>query len=171
MQHSLSFPPVGFQPTSCTLGGIPAPADEHPENPVAPLTAAQLTPTLDAGLGAWITAPVETTMRDIDDTSSAAENAQVPFLAAQMVVSDYRPQAYGRRTSLWINYGLTTGTVTPAKARQVVQEMRDFAERLEALCDVAEESAASDFEGDPEVARLDREAADARIKAITARHR
>jgi hypothetical protein len=43
-------------------------------------------------------------------------------------------------------YGTSTGTVSPAKGREIVAEVRAFAARLEALCDVAEEIAADDYE-------------------------
>jgi hypothetical protein len=133
----------------------------------SPLTAAQRTPALDEGLGAHITAPVETALRDIDDQCSARENEELPFLAAQMVVSDYRPQAYGRHTSVWLHYGRTVGTLTPARGRQVLASMRAFTDLLEAVVDLAEETAAGDFEGDPEIARLDAEYEARRIAAIT----
>jgi hypothetical protein len=137
----------------------------HPAD--TPLTAAQRTPVMDYGMGASITRPVETTLRDIDDQCSARENEELPFLAAQMVVSDYRSQAYGRRTEVWLHYGRTTGSLTPAKAREVLSAMRGFVDQLEAVADLAQESAASDFEGDPEIARLDTEYEDRRIKRIT----
>jgi len=136
-------------------------------NADGPLTPAQSIPAPDDGLGAWITAPVETTLRDIDDQCAARENEELPFLAAQMVVSDYRPQAYGRHTNVWLHYGRTTGTLTPAKAREVLAAMRDFTDQFEALLDLAEKTSVGDFEGDPEIARLDREAEDRRIAAVS----
>lgn len=136
----------------------------------SPLTAAQRTPALDEGLGAHITAPVETALRDIDDQCSARENETLPFLAAQMVVSDYRPQAYGRHTHVWLHYGRTVGTLTPARGRQVLAAMRAFTDLLEAVVDLAEETAAGDFEGDPEIARLDAEYEARRIAAINKAH-
>lgn len=148
-----------------------APASRLPftvQAPAPSLTTEQTTPVLDEGLGAWVTAPVETALRDIDDQHTARENAEVPFLAAQMVVSDYRPQAYGRRTEVWLSYGTTIGSLTPAKARQALEAMRGFVDQLEAVVDLAEETAAGDFEGDPEIARLDHEAEDRRIEARTA---
>ncbi|MEU0069549.1 hypothetical protein ABZ027_08390 [Streptomyces sp. NPDC006332] len=135
--------------------------------PAPQLSTEQTTLVLDEGIGAWTTTPVETTLRDIDDQHTASENAEVPFLAAQMVVSDYRPQAYGRRTEVWLSYGTTVGSLTPAKARNALEAMRSFVDQLEAVVDLAEETAASDFEGDPEVARLDREAEARRIAAVT----
>jgi hypothetical protein len=169
----MATPAVGVTPT----GRLPylvtqtpeqnrtrAEADERPENL---LTPAQRTPVMDYGMGASTTGPVETTLRDIDDQCSARENEELPFLAAQMVVSDYRSQAYGRRTEVWLHYGRATGSLTPAKAREVLSAMRGFVDRLEAVVDLAEESAADDFEGDPEIARLDTEYEDRRIKRIT----
>ncbi|MFE5139279.1 hypothetical protein ACFRDV_16650 [Streptomyces fagopyri] len=137
-------------------------AREHPEQQ---LTPAQTTPVLDEGLGAWLTAPVETALRDIDDNGSRADNERTPFLAAQVMVSDYRPQAYGRHTELWLHYGRSTGTLTPAKAREVLDAMREFLPQLEAVVALAEESAAGDFDGDEEIRRLDREAEERRIRA------
>ncbi|MBZ3918171.1 DUF6907 domain-containing protein [Streptomyces acidiscabies] len=111
------------------------------------------------------TAPIETRMRDID----AEGPADVPFLSAQVVVHNDRPQAYGRHTKLWLHYGLTTGELTAARAREVLTEMRGFCAELEAVVDDVEVIGADDFEGDPEVARLDREAEDRRIRAISER--
>ncbi|AVH57770.1 hypothetical protein C4B68_20590 [Streptomyces dengpaensis] len=142
-------------------------AREHTEHTESPLTPEQTTLVLDEGLGAWVTAPVETALRDIDDQRTARENAEVPFLAAQMVVSDYRPQAYGRHTEVWLSAGTTIGSLTPAKARQALEAMRGFVDQLEAVVTLAEETAAGDFEGDPEVYRLDREAEERRTKAIS----
>jgi hypothetical protein len=144
----------------------PAPA-EAPEKPTA-LTAAQRILVSDRELGAGVTAPIESAIRDIDDCCTPRENDEWPFLAAQMVVSDELPQAYGRHTEIWLHYGRSTGSLTPAKARQVLTAMRDFTEQLAALVDLAEETAAGDFDGDPEIARLDTEATDRRIKAINA---
>jgi hypothetical protein len=144
-----------------------APADGAREHTEQVLTPEQATPVMDDGLGAWTTAPVETELRDIDGQYSARENEELPFLAARMVVSDYKPQAYGRRTEVWLDYGRTTGALTPAEAREALAAMRGFCDRLEAVVVLAEESAAGDFEGDPEIARLDLEAEDRRIRAIT----
>ncbi|GKQ40317.1 hypothetical protein [Streptomyces sp. A012304] len=116
------------------------------------------------------TAPLETELRDIDDNCSAAENATVPFLGAQVVVDNYRSQAYGRRTLVWLHYGTSTGTLTPTKAREVLTAMRGFVAEFEAVVDQAEVIAVDDFDGDPEVARLDREAEDRRIAAVSKAH-
>jgi hypothetical protein len=131
------------------------------------LTKAQRTPVYDTGLGAWRTTPVETKLRDLDDQHTPAENTATPFLAAEMIVTDYRPQAYGRQTEVWLSYGITTGTLTPVQAREALEAMRGFCNQLAAVVELAEESAAADFDGDPEIARLDREAEDRRFKAIT----
>ncbi|MEV5429251.1 hypothetical protein [Streptomyces sp. NPDC052701] len=129
--------------------------------PAGLLTEAQRTLTYDEGLGAWRTAPVESAARDIDDIASDSENAQTPLFAAEVVVTDWKRLAPvqqedglfgpggtvdGRFTELWFHYGTSTGTVTPAKAREIVAEMRGFAARLEALCDRADEIAADDYE-------------------------
>ncbi|MER5211979.1 hypothetical protein ABT063_15700 [Streptomyces sp. NPDC002838] len=152
-------------------------------NEDAPLTAAQRGPAWIAQYGCnpqcqldhagpdgepgWhSTAPIETQMRDIDSDPDP-DGPELPFLGAQVYVSGYRPQAYGRTTKVWVHNGPRTGELTPAKARQVAREMREFAARLDVLCDQAEEIAVGDFEGDPEVYRLDREHEDARIRAIT----
>lgn len=127
-----------------------------------PLTPAQSTLTYDEGLGAHRTAAIESELRDVDD--NAAENAAVPLFRAEIVVTDWKPlppvkvdgmfrpggTLDGRFTQMWFGYGVTTGTVTPAKAREIVAEMRAFAARLDALCDRADAIAASDFEGAPE---------------------
>ncbi|NNN34386.1 hypothetical protein HLK59_29290 [Streptomyces sp. S3(2020)] len=132
-------------------------AREHTE-PL--LTEAQRTLVMDEGLGAPRTAPVESAMRDIDDTLSPAENAELPLFDAQVVVLNWKPNGeigpdghfeprgsvYGRFTKVWFNRGATTATLTPAQAREVVAEMRDFAGRLEALCERADEIAVDDHE-------------------------
>lgn len=114
------------------------------------------------------TAPVETTLRDIDASTPESENARIPFLAARIVLSNDKAQAYGRETRVWLDYGTTTGELTAAKAREVLTAMRGFVTELEAVVDQAEEIAKDDFEGDPEVARLDREAGDRHIARRTA---
>ncbi|MFI9168794.1 DUF6907 domain-containing protein [Streptomyces lincolnensis] len=131
------------------------------------LTPAQSTLVPDDGLGGWLTAPVETAMRDIDANGAPGENERIPFLAVKVAVLDYRSQAYGRTTEVWLDYGRVTAGIPPAKAREVLTEMREFCDRFEAVIKVAEESVALDFEGDAEIARLDEEAEDRRIKAIT----
>lgn len=113
------------------------------------------------------TAPVETEMRDIDASSSAAENAQIPFLAARVVVINDKPQAYGRETCVWLDYGRTTGELSPAEARHALEAMRGFVTDFAAVVEHAERTAVDDFKGDPEIARLDEEATTRRIRAIT----
>ena len=124
------------------------------------LTDAQRTLTYDADLGSHRTAPIESPMRDIDDQYTAAENAAVPLFTAEVVVTDWKAlepaevdgrfrsggTVDGRFTEMWVSHGHTTGTVTPAKGREIAQAMRDFAARLDALCDRADEIAADDFQ-------------------------
>ncbi|MEV5182867.1 hypothetical protein AB0K88_24215 [Streptomyces werraensis] len=125
------------------------------------LTEAQRTPVLDESVGFYRTTPIESAARDIDDQYTADENAAVPFLSAEIVISDWKTAeptqrsngmfgpgdtVDGRFTEVWLSYGTTTGTVTPAKAREMAAEMRSFAARLDALCDVADEIAADDYE-------------------------
>lgn len=117
------------------------------------LTEAQRTLTYDEELDAHRTAPIESTMRDIDDCHTTAENAAVPLFSAEIVVTDWKPSqpggtVDGQSTQLWFSYGTTIGTVTPAKARAIAAEMRAFAARLESLCDRADEIAADDHEDD-----------------------
>ncbi|MFA3877569.1 hypothetical protein ABS735_28485 [Streptomyces sp. MMCC 100] len=114
------------------------------------------------------TAPVETTLRDIDASTPESENARIPFLAARIVLSNDKAQAYGRETRVWLDYGTTTGELTAAKAREVLTAMRGFVIELEAVVDQAEEIAMDDFDGDSEIARLDREAGDRDIARRTA---
>lgn len=130
------------------------------------LTEAQRTLTLDEGLGAHRTTAIETALRDLDSDAAWGRTVSVPWLAAEIVVHDDKPQAYGRTTKLWLHYGIRTGELSPAQAREALDAMRGFLPRLEALVALAEETAAGDFVGDPEIARLDREADDRRIKAI-----
>ncbi|EPD56388.1 hypothetical protein [Streptomyces sp. HGB0020] len=136
-------------------------------NEDGPLTAEQSTLTPDDSLGGWMTAPVETELRDIDDHCTPDENETLPFLAAKVVVIGYRQQAYGRRTQVWLDYGRTTGSLTPAKAREVLAAMASFCADFEAVIELAEREAIADFEGDPEIAAADREAEDRRIRAVT----
>ncbi|MFI0134754.1 hypothetical protein [Streptomyces luteogriseus] len=124
------------------------------------LTEAQRALTYDEGLGAHRTAPIESAMRDIDDEHTPDENAAVPLLGAEVVVTNWKPSeplqedgmfrpgtaVEGRFTQLWLMYGTSTGTVSPAEAREIVAEMRDFAARLEVLCDVADAIATDDYE-------------------------
>lgn len=130
----------------------------------SPLTAAQRTLVPDDGLGAHRTAPVETELRDINCEPG---RRHLPWLAAEVVVADYRSQAYGRHTQVWLHNGPTTGELTPAEAREALEAMRGFIPKLEAVIALAEKTAADDFEGDPEIARADHEAEDRRLKAIT----
>lgn len=129
------------------------------------LTEAQLTLARDDAGGWDATTPIETATRDID----ADMPVDGPFLAAQIVVTGWsydenRRQVDGRFTRVWLHYGASTGELTPAKARQVAAEIRDFANRLEALCDRADEVAADDYEKPSlqEMCRGDYEAAEER---------
>ncbi|WP_406488989.1 hypothetical protein [Streptomyces phaeochromogenes] len=132
-----------------------------------PLTTEQRTLVHDEGLGAWRTEPVETELRDIDDQRTRAENAETSFLGAEVVMTDYRSQAYGRQTEIWLRYGITIGTLTPARAREALDAIKGFVPYLEAVVELAEEIGANDFEGDPEIAAADREAETRRHRAIT----
>jgi hypothetical protein len=110
---------------------------------------------------------IETALRDIDSSLTPEERARWPWLAAQVVVICDRPQAYGRQTRVWLDFGTSTGELSPAEARQALAELRGFTAQLEAVVAAAEQTAGGDFAGDPEIARLDREAEDRRIMAIT----
>lgn len=136
-------------------------ARQHPEHKPL-LAAAETTLVRDDGLGAHRTAPIESTTREIVDSGPA----ELPWLAAEIVVSDYRSQAYGRRTQLWLHNNCDTAELTVAEARAKLRDARAFLDRFEALIDHAEPLAAGDFEGDPEVYAAEREAEDRRIKAI-----
>ncbi len=113
-------------------------------------------------------APVETELRDSDiDSSGYGRNGtNLPWLAAEIIVANDQPQAYGRETEVWLSYGIHTAQLTPARAREALTAMRGFITQLEAVCDQADQIAADDFKGDPEIARLDREADDRRIQRI-----
>ncbi|MFI6662493.1 hypothetical protein ACIBL8_44110 [Streptomyces sp. NPDC050523] len=163
-----TIPALDLATTGHALPFLPSTdgAREHTE-PL--LTPEQTTLVLDDGLGARITAPVESPLRDIDAGRSDRENAQLPFLAAQTVVSEYRSQAYGRTTRVWLSYGRTVGELSPAEARGVLEAVRAFLPQLEAVVEFAEQEAAGDFAGDPEVEAADREAENRRIRAITER--
>ncbi|MCZ4605343.1 hypothetical protein O3S80_16630 [Streptomyces sp. Lzd4kr] len=150
-----------------------------------PLTAAQRGPEWMARYGCtpWCinnhsernaaewhsTLPAETKLRDaaIDSSGYSDNGVGLPWLSAHVVVINDKPQAYGRTTSVWINYGVHTGELTPAKAREALEAMRGFVSRLAAVVNDADRIAADDFAGDPEIAAADREAEDRRIRAIT----
>lgn len=165
MTYRTDIAPLDLAPSGKALPFVADEAREHPDTEQL-LTVAQSTPVLDEGLGGWMTAPVETELLDIGADPAPETLATPPWLAAQVVLHSYRPQAYGRTTKVWLHYGIATGELTPAEAREALEAMRDFADRFEALVAVAEEIAVNDFEGDPEMARQDRAAEDARIKAI-----
>lgn len=112
--------------------------------------------------------PAQTNLRDatIDSSGFSGNGDGLPWLSAQVVVSNDKPQAYGRRTQVWLGYGVHLGELSPAEAREALEEMRGFVNRLEHVVKQAEEIARDDFEGDPEIARLDREAEDRRIQMI-----
>lgn len=123
------------------------------------LTPAQGSLVLDEGLGALRSAaPIESTMRDIDDQRTADENEKTPFLAAEIVQLDWdslppvkvdgRWQAGsvdGQFTKVWVHYGTNTADVSREKAREIAREMREFADRLDGLVDRADEIGSSDF--------------------------
>ncbi len=116
----------------------------------------------------WHTsAPVETALRNIDSAHTDRENAQLPFLAARTVVVNDKPQAYGRETRVWLDFGTATGELSPAEGRVVLDALRRFTTDFEKVVEHAERTAEDDFEGDPEIARLDREAEDRRIVTRT----
>lgn len=160
----------GFTKGETTLGGLREALTEAVgtiTQPHAPglLTEAQTTLVPDFGLGARRTKPIETALRNID--TDGMDNEDVPWLAAELVVSNDKLQAYGRTTKVWTHYGVHTGELTPAQGREALAALRDFTDRYEALLDIADRSAAEDFEGDPEIARLDIEATDRRIDGIS----
>ncbi|MEV0529927.1 hypothetical protein AB0I66_41620 [Streptomyces sp. NPDC050439] len=102
----------------------------------------------------------------IDPNGRSGKGDGLPWLSARVVVSNDQLQAYGRHTQVWLDYGLHTGELSPAEARGAMQEMRCFVERLEHVVEQAEDVAQADFEGDPEIAHLDREASDRRTQAL-----
>ncbi|QQM41965.1 hypothetical protein [Streptomyces liliifuscus] len=123
------------------------------------LTPAQSSLVLDEDFGGLRSAaPIESTMRDIDDQRTPAENAKTPFLAAEIVQLDWdrlspvningRWQSRsvdGQFTKVWVHYGTNTADVSREKARDIAREMREFADRLDALVDRADEIGSSDF--------------------------
>ncbi|MCM2515793.1 hypothetical protein NC658_21430 [Streptomyces griseoincarnatus] len=112
--------------------------------------------------------PAQTKLRGstIDSSGYSSNGEGLPWLSAQVVMSNDKPQAYGRHTQVWLGYGLHLGELTTADARDALEEMRSFVNRLEHVVKQAEEVGRDDFEGDPEIARLDREAEHRRIQAI-----
>jgi hypothetical protein len=92
-----------------------------------------------------------TKLRDaaIDSSGYSRNGDGLPWLSAQVVVSNDKPQAYGRRTQGWLGYGVHLG------------ELKVRPRRWGAGGD-----ARDGFEGDPEIARFDREAEDRRTQVI-----
>ncbi|MFF7763156.1 hypothetical protein [Streptomyces griseorubiginosus] len=110
------------------------------------------------------TAPVETTLKaaEIDSSGYSQGSDNLPWMTAQVIVHNEQAQAYGRRTQVWLGYGVHLAEISPAEARRALDSLRAFTVRLAAVVDCAEQVAADDFAGDPEIARLDREADDRR---------
>jgi uncharacterized protein DUF6907 len=124
----------------------------------------------ESGAPEWHhTAKAETVLRDAAmDASGYSDNGHnLPWLAARVVVINDKPQAYGRKTEVWVDYGIQSAELTPARAREVLAELREFAARLEGVIEAADREAAGDFEGDPEIAAADREGMDRWIRAVT----
>lgn len=115
------------------------------------------------------TAGVETDIRaaSLDSSGYSDNGVGLPWLAAKVVVANDKPQAYGRTTEVFLDYGVHTAELSVAQARLALVEMRSFVAELEAVVDMAEAVAGDDFEGDPEIAAADREAESRRIKRIT----
>lgn len=132
------------------------------------LTKEQTTLTFDQGMPAHRTLPIESELRDLDPSQHWNSGDNQPWLAAEVVVHDDKPQAYGRKTEVWLSYGLHTAELSPPQGREALKAMRGFGDRYEALLDFADQVAADDHDGDPEIARLDREAEDRRIARRTA---
>lgn len=115
-------------------------------------------------MDAHSTRPVESTLlaADLDCSGYSTGSDNLPWLTAQVVVINDKPQAYGRETRVWLGYGVHLAELSPAKARQALDAMRAFTDQLAQVVDDAERIAADDFDGDPEIARLDMEAQDRR---------
>lgn len=108
--------------------------------------------------------PVATELRNSDLGTGGDDQ---PWLIAETVVMNDKPQAYGRETRVLLGYGDALAELTPARTRQVLEALRGFAAELEAVCDQADEIAEDDFEGDPEIAAAHEEAEARRIQRIT----
>ncbi|MFE2828481.1 hypothetical protein [Streptomyces sp. NPDC059271] len=119
------------------------------------------------------TAPVETPLRvsELDHSGYSSNGEDLPWMTAQVVVVNEKAQAYGRATQIWLGYGVHLAEMTPAQGRAALDELRAFTVRLAAVVDLAEQVAADDFPGDPEVARLDTEATEKRIAGVSKRRR
>lgn len=115
------------------------------------------------------TAPVETTLKAAEvDCSGYSENGEsLPWMTAQVIVNNDKAQAYGRETKVWLGYGVHLAELPPDEARRALDALRGFTVRLAAVVDFAEQVAADDFAGDPEIAAADREAEGRRVRAIT----
>lgn len=118
-----------------------------------------------AAMDAHSTRPVESTLlaADLDCSGYSTGSDNLPWLTAQVVVTCDKPQAYGRHTKVWLGYGVHLAELSPAKARQALEAMRAFTDQLAQVVDDAEQVARDDFDGDPEIARLDTEATDRRV--------
>lgn len=113
--------------------------------------------------------PTETELRDAHlDTSGYSDNGDsLPWLSAETIVVNDKPQAYGRETRVLLGYGVQLAELTPADTRRALEAMRRFVTQLETVVDQADQIAADDFPGDPEIAQADREATDRRTKRIS----
>lgn len=138
----------------CTRGELTDLARQAaPANVPLKLTDAQTTLVYDE-FGGWrTTTPISTPSRSLDP----GDPDDLPFLEARVVTLDWgyddqHRQVDGHFTEVWLDTGYSTAPLTPARARQVVGELLDFAVRLELLCDYAEKVAAEDHQDDEDAA-------------------
>lgn len=82
-------------------------ADTARKDDEKPLSAARRGPEWMTRWGC--TPKVETDLRDsdIDSSSHSANSNSLPWLAARVIVSNYKPQAYGRETQVCWTLGCT----------------------------------------------------------------
>jgi hypothetical protein len=115
------------------------------------------------------TSPAETSIlaADMDCSGYSANGEGLPWLTAQTVVVNDKSQAYGRRTAVWLGYGVHLAELSPTEARAALDSLRAFTVRLAAVVDFAEQTAAEDFAGDPEIACLDSEATERRVRTVS----
>ncbi|MFD9319319.1 hypothetical protein ACFWDQ_16745 [Streptomyces sp. NPDC060053] len=124
----------------------------------------------DSASPEWHSAgPVKTDVRtaDLDSSGYSEDGGMLPWLSAEVIVTNEKPQAYGRETQVFLGYGVHLAELSPARARVALEAMRGFVADLEAVVDRADEIAKDDFEGDPEIAQAHKEAEARRIKRIT----
>ncbi|GHC27034.1 MULTISPECIES: hypothetical protein [Streptomyces rochei group] len=142
MAHSTHIAPLDRS----TNGHLPAVvAEAAREHQAAALAPEHTALTFDECMIAHRTTPIESGLRDLDADQHWGDASALPWLAAEVVIHAEEP-GYGRKTEVWLSYGVHTGELSPAQGREALKAMREFADRYEQLLDFADQVAADDAE-------------------------